>query len=123
MIRTLNRSAVLIIPKQPFLEWLRFADPESDDLTLENLQAYPNVYLIPECEEDQDVEKQLRRFCTTIFEEQLDAWIVDDTTWPIDRSFDVFTRWFAISFHSEVLDLVETRLDRQLVDPDPLPVE
>jgi hypothetical protein len=33
---TLNRSAIVVKPKQPFLDWLHAADPTSLELTLFN---------------------------------------------------------------------------------------
>jgi hypothetical protein len=104
-MRDLKRSAIVVIPKQPLLEWLNFVDEDGDDLTLAEVQKNPSVYLLPEFDSDQDLSRFLRRHCKELFEDQLDAWITDDTLWPIDRGFDVFSRWFAISWHSIVIDL------------------
>jgi len=49
-METLNRSAIVVKPKQPFLEWLHAADPTSHDLTLLDLIQEPTIYLIPECD-------------------------------------------------------------------------
>jgi hypothetical protein len=108
-----NRSAIVVIPKQPLLDWLQFADPEGDDLTLEMLREDPTVYLIRACGDAQEVRRVLEECCTTMFEEQLDAWITDDTLWPMDRSFEVFCRWFAVSFHSVVYDLSEGQISER----------
>ena len=102
-----NRSAIIVIPKQPFLDWLRLVDPDFEDVTLAELQTDPIVYLIPEVECDEDLSTHLRKFCVEIFEEHLDEWIADDTLWPMDRGFEAFSRWFAVSFHSTVIDYVE----------------
>ena len=42
-----NRSALIVIPRQPFLDWLHAADPTSHELTLPDLAREPNIYLIP----------------------------------------------------------------------------
>ena len=48
---TLNRSAVVVKPKQAFLDWLHAADPTSHELTLRDLvQSTDGSYLIPECD-------------------------------------------------------------------------
>ena len=47
---TLNRSAIVVKPKQPFLDWLHEADPTSFHLTLQELVRETAVYLIPECD-------------------------------------------------------------------------
>ena len=44
---TLNRSVIVVKPKQPFLDWLHTADPTSHELTLRNLVLEPTIYLIP----------------------------------------------------------------------------
>jgi len=49
-----NRSAMVVRPKQPFLEWRRSVDPTSSELTLQELAQEPDVYLIPECESEED---------------------------------------------------------------------
>jgi len=37
----LNRSAVVVKPKQPFLDWLHHADPTSRGITLEQVGRTP----------------------------------------------------------------------------------
>jgi hypothetical protein len=53
----LNRSALVVKPKQPFLDWLHTADPTSLRLTLPDLLWEPTIYLIPECDTYEDVEE------------------------------------------------------------------
>jgi hypothetical protein len=45
MLPTLNRSAVIVTPKQPFLDWLHGVDPTSLDLTLDDVSE-PTIYLL-----------------------------------------------------------------------------
>jgi hypothetical protein len=40
----LNRSAIVVKPKEPFLDWLHAADPSSRDLTLLDLVREPTLY-------------------------------------------------------------------------------
>ena len=105
-----KRSAIVVLAKQPFLDWLNFADPEGEYVTLEVLREDPNAYLISPCEGADELKQALEESATMIFEHELHDWITDDTLWPIDRSFDVFCRWFAVSFHSVVLDVTPQRL-------------
>jgi len=48
-VDTLNRSAIVVKPKRPFLEWLHAADPTSRELSLPDLAREPTICLIPEC--------------------------------------------------------------------------
>ena len=109
MICEVNRSAIVVIPKQSFIDRLHFVDPEGSFITLADAQEEPTVYLIPVVEDRESLGRFLGKHCKAIFEEQLDAWITDDTLWPPDRSFEVFSRWFAVSFHSMVYDFSAKR--------------
>jgi hypothetical protein len=104
MMREVNRSAFVVIPKQPMLDWLNFVDPDGEPMTLAAMQEEPSVYLIPELVSEEALAIYLGSASKAIFEEQLNAWITDDTLWPPDRSFEVFARWFAVSYHPFVFD-------------------
>ncbi len=69
MTVTLNRSAIVVKPKQRFLDWLHAADPTSGRLTLSILTREPTIYLIPECDTEEDVTNVLRELCEEIFRE------------------------------------------------------
>jgi len=112
-ILTVNRSAIVVKPKQPFLDWLHAADHTSLELTLFNLTREPTIYLMPECDTDQEVAEVLRELCEEIFEEQLAGWYTDESTWPRDRSFDVFCLWFDFQHHSMLFDLCDEPLIRE----------
>jgi len=105
----LNRSAIVVKPKEPFLDWLHAADPSSGDLTLLDLVREPTIYLIPECDTDDDVADVLHELCEEIFEEQLAGWYADTSTWR-NQSFDVFCHWFDYQHHSMLVDLCEEPL-------------
>ena len=47
-MEVINRSAIIVMPAQPFLDWLHRVDPTSADLTLADLRREPTIYLLPE---------------------------------------------------------------------------
>jgi hypothetical protein len=100
----LNRSPIVVKPKQPFLEWIHTADPTSLDLTLLDLLREPTIYLIPECDTDDEVAEVLTELCDEIFEEQLANWYTDRSKYPPDRTSDIFCRWFDYQDHSMLVD-------------------
>ena len=104
-MRELNRSAIVVTPKQPFLDWLHSADPSSSDLTLYDLGQEPTIYLVRESESDEDFADCLRETFPVIFEDQLAGWWTDQSAWPPNRTLDTFQAWFDCQFHSMVLDL------------------
>ena len=59
------------------------------------------------------MERILKKNYQEIFEEELEAWMRDDTCWPEDRSFKVFKKWFHIDL---VAMVVETADDEFNID-------
>ena len=109
---TLNRSAIVVKPKQRFLDWLHTADPTSHGITFLDVAGEPTIYLIPECDTDEDLAGVLRELCEEIFEEQLDSWYRDTSAWPQDRRYDVFCQWFEYQHYSMLIDLCDEPLIR-----------
>jgi hypothetical protein len=105
MMTYLNRTAIVVRPCQPFLEWLHHADPTSHQVTLEDLGKESTVYLVPECDNDDEVRAYLTETCGQIFEEELDGWYRVPSSWPDQRDMSTFNRWFEWSFHTMVIDL------------------
>lgn len=98
----LNRSAVVVRPRQPFLDWIRSVEElELPDVTLAELDK--TLYLVPDYEDLEDAEKVLELVCEEIFCRELSGWYADEETWPQDRSLEVFRQWFDV----EHFDLVE----------------
>ena len=50
----INRSLILLKPKQPFLNWLRALDDDDNNLTLKELSDDSTAYLVPEIWQDSD---------------------------------------------------------------------
>jgi len=111
---TLNRSAIVVTAKLPFLDCLYTTDATSAELTLLELIRAPTIYLIPECDTDEDVVEVLRDLCEQIFKEQLAGWYRDESVWPQDRSFDEFRRCIDYHHHSMVIDLCDEPLIHDL---------
>jgi hypothetical protein len=55
----LNRSAIVVRPRSPFLDWLHAADPTSVTLTLPDLAREPMIYLIPACDDAEEARAGL----------------------------------------------------------------
>ena len=110
-MRVINRSVLVVLPRQPFLDWLHRVDPTSGELTLEDLRRDSSVYLLPARDMEPALEKSLKRFCKTIFEEQLDGWYCVKELWPRDRGIKAFKEWFEYRFHSMPIDLARETLD------------
>ena len=111
-MNTINRSAIVVTPAQPFLDWLRGVDPTSAQLTLDDLTREPTIYLLPEFDSDEEPLQSLRKVARDIFEEQLNAWYRVPSVWPVKRGLTTFQQWFDYSFHSMIVDLCKDPLRR-----------
>ena len=89
----LNRSAVAVRPKQPFLDWVNSVESDSS-VTADDLQK--TLYLVPDYENPEDAEKVLKRVYDDIFCRELRGWYTLESLWPQDRSLRVFKQWFEI---------------------------
>ena len=74
----LNRSAIVVKPRQSFLDRLHTADLTSRNLSLRELAQEPMIYLIPECDTEEDVREVLEELCEEIFVAQLAGWFRED---------------------------------------------
>jgi hypothetical protein len=101
----INRSALIAIVKQPFVDWLHTVDPTSKHIGVLEVNHEPTVYLVPECESKEEFAEWLERHCELIFEQQLGGWWTDQRSWPANRGITVFQEWFECRLYSMVLDL------------------
>jgi hypothetical protein len=109
-MNTINRFAVVIKPKQPFVDWLHSVDADSRDITLEDVMEDSSVYLLPQRDYEDDMLEVLRMTSREIFSQELAAWFEDLEIWPRDLSFGAFRRWFEFEIHSMVIDLSDEPL-------------
>lgn len=110
-MQTLNRCAVVVAPKQPFLDWIRSVDPSNAHLTMEEIRGDPSIYLFPDCNFEHELLDYLKLSCVDIFEQELESWDRVEEDWPKDRSFTTFERWFDYTTHWMIFDLTDEPLE------------
>jgi hypothetical protein len=113
VMNTINRSAIVVTPGQLFLNWLHRVDPTSAHLTLADLTQEPTIYLLPECDNQEQALEYLGEISSDIFEEQLNGWYRVPSAWPTERDLSVFQRWFECSFHSMIIDLCDEPMEHE----------
>jgi len=102
----LNRSAVIVKPRQPYLEWTGRDDVEGlAESVFEALHTEPTVYLLPEYEDPSSEQKVLEECWPGLFEAMLEGWVTDEACWPKNRTFEMFHEWFEVQMSSIVQDL------------------
>ena len=90
----LNRSAILIKYKQPAVDWLNEADPETEKkLSAESVNSDRTVYLVRE-EAYEDLTEFLSENYRYFFENELFSWFSTEEHWPGELSYELFNRWF-----------------------------
>ncbi len=105
-MKLLNRSAVIVKPLRPYLEWAKKDDAEGlTDSVFENLRSEPHVYLLPEYEDPTAQQEVLAESWPALFEAMLEGWVTDEAFWPKDRTLGMFHEGFEIQMCSIVQDL------------------
>lgn len=108
----LNRAALIVRYKQPFLDWINSADPSpsSHVFTSTEVNEEHTVYLL-EVEDERGLARWLARHHKELFEGELSGWYTDPKLWPKDRSLKVLQEWCSFELHSVVIDVGDTPLE------------
>src|SRR3989338_1064037 len=109
----INRAALIVKLKKPFIDWLVFTSKEYDgpehEMMPEAVETEgfdsKHVYLIPAYDETEKYEKFVKKHFTEIFEHELSGWYPDPEMWPKDRSWRVFQEWFDYEIKTMVFDM------------------
>ena len=101
----LNRSAVIVKPRQPYLEWAKRDDADGLAETIfKTFHEEPTFYLLPEYEDPSTQQEVLEEFWPDLFEAMLGGWVTDEALWPKNRTFEMFHQWFEVQMSSIVQD-------------------
>jgi hypothetical protein len=112
-MQSVNRTAVVIRPKQPFVDWLNSVPGESSDNTLERISSENTTFLIPEFFGHNESLVYIKKIYDQIFEFELFGWYTDEDLWPEKRTWKMFQEWFDIEMNSEVFDLVDEYIEKE----------
>lgn len=110
-----NRSVVILKPRQPFADWLASL-PGAPAVALDELRRNGNALLIPHVD-DVDPADFLAEHYHALFSAELADWCEDDTLWPPTLSAALFMDWFDIDIHPVLTDLVSSPLAREAFQP------
>jgi len=112
-MRVINRTAITVVGAQPYVDWTRQHDADTDKgmLTVARARPYGSAFLLPELELEEDLQEWLEENASWIFEFQLSAWTDDETSWPAKRDLRTFRDWFRVDIHSVVVDVAEDEIE------------
>lgn len=106
----LNRFAVILRPKQAYLEWTRSCPDPDSATTLENLREESTAYLIPDT--SRGPAKYVQKHFRQLFAAELVAWYQDEDYWQKDLSFEASCRFFEVQIAPCVFDLGTEKIVR-----------
>lgn len=102
----INRGAVLVRYKEPFVKWINETGPEGDDeLTSEELNTDRTIYLVDDTDLE-TIDQWLSLNFHNIFETELEDWSRDEGSWPVDRTLEMFNEWCVVECHGVIIDTV-----------------
>ncbi|MFH2045295.1 MAG: hypothetical protein ABIK92_09125 [Pseudomonadota bacterium] len=103
----INRAAIILKYKEPFVRWINEADPYEDhkEITLESANEDRTVYLIT-VEEGENFGKWVSLNFKMLFENELEGWYTDESLWPKNRNKKTFNEWFDFECHTVIIDTV-----------------
>ncbi|MBI2729662.1 MAG: hypothetical protein HYX40_02725 [Sphingobacteriales bacterium] len=108
VLSTLNRNAVFVKPKQPYIDWMKKMSPGDEDIVVPE----SNIYLIKETMTDNAAKNYLKKNFDKIFCSELWAWHTDENDWPQPRTFKLFNAWFDAQISCMVYDMEKGKLKR-----------
>jgi len=115
-MESINRAAVVVKPKQPFLEWINSTG--DDKYTLDQLRQDNLTFLIPEYHSHDWTIKYLKKNFHQIFDWELYGWNMEREDWPVNRNWKMFQEWFDVEIGSEVFDLVGSPIEVEMLDEE-----
>ncbi len=107
----LNRAALILRYRQPFVDWINAVDPSTSAsiLTLADVNEERTVYLV-EVEDEPELAGWLEFNHVQLFEQELAGWYTDPSLWPRDRSLEMLRAWCSLELHTVVVDAGASRL-------------
>ena len=114
MYPIVNRDVILVKAKKPFIDWAKYVntDDKLPDKQVEKVFSGHNAYLIMETEDDEELERAIKRESANIFVNELLAWSLDESEWPVKRSYEVFREWFEVISTVLVFDTDNSLLEK-----------
>jgi len=103
-LKLLNRSALIVRAKEPYVRWATSLDPETARL-VKYIDSHVSVYLLDENLRGDAETPPLKNYYKAIFEHELAAWDKLETRWPKKRDLATFLEWFDVTGQSMVFDL------------------
>lgn len=103
----INRAALIVRLKEPFIQWINETDPldSRSRISMEETNEDRTVYLIDDAEAEH-VDEWIDLNFRQLFECELEDWYEDESLWPKKIDRELFDAWCAIECHTVIVDTV-----------------
>lgn len=99
-MKLLNRSALMLIPRQPYVDWVNSLPADISELEQplerQQLTAEGRVYLIDEYEAEQSLVPVIERYGLALLKNELGAWDEFAEHWPDPLANELISQWFEL---------------------------
>ncbi len=111
---------MLVFPKKPVFDWQNELYPKHPISIPEDFfrNDKGKVYLIPKMGSELKFEKWIEKNYEGLFNELLFGWVTKESFWPKNRNYKMFREWFHVTYHSMVIDVVDSPLEREDEDEE-----
>lgn len=111
-MHSINRTAVVVKPKQPFVDWIK-QDDEDFDVT--DIMGDGTIFLISEFDYLDDARKYIEKSYDDLFMFMIEGCVNFNCHIPTNRTYKMFQEWFSYEICSEVFDLVNGLIEKEEV--------
>lgn len=101
----INRTAIILKPMQPFIDWCSNLYPEELDDIEET-----KTYLISE--DIEDINAWLSKKFDKLFLFELESWSPNKKEWPQKRNYKMFKEWFQVDISTMVYDFEKSPIQK-----------
>lgn len=100
----LNRSAIILRAKQPYITWANSLDDGPRyEATIDEPDSQA-VFLCPDADSVDDVLEFVGHRFAEFFDYMLEEWCTDRALWPKRRTRAMFREWFRVDVHTLVFE-------------------
>ena len=99
---TADRSAIMILPREIYHQWLNCVCEKKDYVDFPE----PEVFLFPGFKTLDQAESFIRNFYDLFFQYELRKWNLNPQLWPENRTYELFREWFDIRVSTTVSDML-----------------
>ena len=108
--RTINRAALIVRPRQPYVDWANSMDDDGPKADLRKLREQPSIYLVEVVDFLGDFPDLIDKYWAWVFREQLNGWMRDPELWPEGLTREMFLEWFDCELSTMIWDMLKSRI-------------